>query len=65
MKQNNSTMKKNRFSMVALLSMAAITTALTLSATAAWLTWLAFFLLALFAIRKNSGKRRKKMLQWR
>lgn len=41
------------------------TTALTLSATAAWLTWLAFFLLALFAIRKNSGKRRRKMLQWR
>ena len=40
-------------------------TALTLSATAAWLTWLAFFLLALFAIGKNSGKRRKKMLQWR
>lgn len=41
------------------------TTALTLSATAAFLTWLGFFLLALFAIRKNSGKRRKKMLQWR
>lgn len=40
-------------------------TTLTLSTTAAWLTWLAFFLLALFAIGKNSGKRRRKMIQWR
>ena len=40
-------------------------TALTLSTTAAWMTWLAFFLLALFAIGKNSGKRRRKMVQWR
>ncbi len=40
-------------------------TALTLSATLAWLVWLAFFLLAVFAIGKNSGKRRKKMIQWR
>lgn len=37
-------------------------TALTLSTTAAFLVWLVFFLLALFAIGKNSGKRRRKML---
>ncbi len=37
-------------------------TALTLSTTAAFLVWLAFFFLALFAIGKNSGKRRKKMI---
>lgn len=40
-------------------------TALTLSTTAAFLVWLAFFFLALFAIGKNSGKRRKKMIQYR
>ena len=41
------------------------TTALTLSTAMAWLVWLVFFLLALFAIGKNSGKRRKKMIQWK
>lgn len=40
-------------------------TALTLSTTAAFLVWLAFFFLALFAIGKNSGKRRKKMIQYK
>lgn len=39
-------------------------TALTLSAAAACAVWLIFFALALLAIYKNSGKRRKKMLQW-
>lgn len=37
---------------------------LTLSTTVAALTWLVFFALALFAIWKNGGKRRKTMIQW-
>jgi len=39
-------------------------TALTISATAAWLVWLIFFALALFAAWKNSGKRRRKVIEW-
>ena len=39
-------------------------TTLTISATAAWLVWLIFFALALFAAWKNSGKRRRKVIEW-
>ena len=38
-------------------------TALTISTTAAWLVWLLFFALALFAAWKNSGKRRRKVIE--
>lgn len=40
-------------------------TALTISTAIAWLVWLLFFGLALFAAWKNSGKRRRKVLEWR